>query len=699
VSEQTPEKTGRKSDRLGSANGPDSTLFISYRISDTGLTATWLSEKLAEAYGHKRVFLDHERLEGGAVWPERLAREAQRASVMLVLIGEGWLRAQDPETGVRRLDQEGDWVRKEIETALDTGALVVPVLVEQAKPLSRDAFATVPSLVPLADRQVLTLRRKDWASDLERLQRLLAANGFERRQSAARPFTIPSPVADFTGRETEIAELEKALTRNGRAAICAVNGLGGVGKSQLAFEVARHMAGHFPDGQVYLDLRGTAPDPLTPEAALAELIRAVHPDAKPPAELAHLKALHRQAWRERQALLLLDNARDETQVRDLVPPAPVAMLVTSRRHILPEGGRMMRLDVLPEPQAIGLVREVLGTARTLAEQEAHELVQACGRLPLALRAAASFLLRRSGWSVAEYLAELRGRKIAALDKVETVLGLSLDRLADEDGELAQRFTLLGAFPAGFDVAAAAALWQIEPRAARDALDALAEWSLVQVEAVGRYRLHDLVRDLAVRRAAPAVLGDAQARHARHYGEVLARANDLYLSSGDGVLQGLSLFDAERVNIEAGHRWAVGNARSRDDAAALVARSSSADIEILILRLTPRQQIEWHDAELAVCQHLGDRRGESYALGGLGTAWAALGEARKAIEFYEQWLAIAREIGDRRSEGNALGGLGTAWAALGEARRAIEFYEQWLAIARKLGDRCGESAALGNLGNA
>ena len=282
--------------------------------------------------------------------------------------------------------------------------------------------------------------------------------------------------------------------------------------------------------------------------------------------------------------------------------------------------------------------------------------------------------------MAEYLAELRGRGIAALDKVETVLGLSLDRLADEDGELARRFTLLGAFPAGFDVAAAAAVWQIEPRAARDALDALADWSLVQVEAVGRYRLHDLVRDLAVARAEPAALDDARARHAGHYGEVLARANELYLSGGAGVLQGLALFDAERVNIEAGHRWAVGSAGSRDDAAALVARYSDAGAYVLNLRLTPRQRIEWLDAALAACRRLGDRRGEGIALGNLGIAWAELGEARKAIGFYEQQLAIAREIGDRRGEGNALGNLGIAWADLGEAKKAIGFYEQQLAIA-------------------
>src|SRR4051794_28094212 len=110
---------GHKSDGPRPANGHIRTLFISYRVSDTGPTASRLFKELVEAYGAECVFLDHERLEGGVVWPERLKAEAHRASVMLVLIGEGWLRAQDPETFVRRLDQPDDWVRKEIETALD----------------------------------------------------------------------------------------------------------------------------------------------------------------------------------------------------------------------------------------------------------------------------------------------------------------------------------------------------------------------------------------------------------------------------------------------------------------------------------------------------------------------------------------------------------------------------------------------------
>ena len=729
---------GNKPVGLPPADDRDRTLFLSYRVSDTGPTATWLFDKFAEAYGAERVFLDHERLEGGIVWPDQLEAEAHRATVMLVLIGEKWLAAHDPKTFVRRLDQKGDWVRKEIETALGAGSLVVPLLVEGAEPLSREAFETVPSLAPLADLQTLPLRRKDWASDLGRLHELLAANGFVRRSlggnssgTTARPFTIPLPVADFTGRETEIAELERVLTSsNGRAAICAVNGMGGVGKSQLAFELAWHLAEHFPVGQVYLDLRGTAPEPLSPEAALADLIRAAHPDAKPPADLAGLKALYLQTWRGRHALAAARQCPDEAQVRDLVPPAPVAMLVTSRRQIVPEGGRMLRLDVLPEPQAIGLVREVLGTARTVTEEEAHELAQACGWLPLALRAAASFLLRRLGWTVAEYLAELRSRRIAALDKVETVLSLSLDRLADEDGELAQRFMLLGAFPAGFDVAASTAVWQSEPRATRDALDALADWSLVQVEAIGRYRLHDLVRDLVVSRAEPAVLDDARTRHAGHYGEVLARANNLYLTGGACVLQGLALFDAERANIEAGHLWAVESARRGDNSVrsypamwtrvctSLIfvsprgSRSSGSTPRGRVpaprrpKRRGPRTRQSGRRLGASRRGQKGDRilradprdrardrrpvrRGPRTRRS--GQRLEKPGRGRKGDRLLR---AAASRSRARSATGAARATHSAIWAtpgrSLGEAEKAIGFYERQLAIAREIGDRHSEA---------
>src|SRR3954467_12080351 len=117
---------GHEPNTRRTADGRKPALFISYRVEDTGPTASRLFEELADLYGRERVFLDHERLEGGATWTGRLEQEARRGSVMLVLIGERWLQARDPKTYVRRLDRPGDWVRKEVEAALAMGALLVP---------------------------------------------------------------------------------------------------------------------------------------------------------------------------------------------------------------------------------------------------------------------------------------------------------------------------------------------------------------------------------------------------------------------------------------------------------------------------------------------------------------------------------------------------------------------------------------------
>jgi tetratricopeptide (TPR) repeat protein len=194
---------------------------------------------------------------------------------------------------------------------------------------------------------------------------------------------------------------------------------------------------------------------------------------------------------------------------------------------------------------------------------------------------------------------------------------------------------------------------------------------------------------------PAELQEARARHAGHYAAVLARADELYLSGGASVLEGLALFDAERANVEAGYRWAAASAASREDTAALVAHYPDAGAHVLTLRLAPRQQLAWLETALAAWRRLGDREGEGRSLGSLGLAWLYLGEIEKAVGFYEQVLAITREVGDRRGEGAALDSLGFAWGELGEAEKAVGFFEQSLAIAREIGDRQGEGAALYN----
>lgn len=521
------------------------------------------------------------------------------------------------------------------------------------------------------------------------------------------PFTVPPPVADFQGRDEEIAEIEEALAGNGRAVISALSGMGGIGKSQLAYEVVHRLRGRFPDGAIHLDMLGTSASPLTPEDAIARVLQALDPGARPPTERPALEAAYRQALDGKRLLLLLDNAKDTAQVKPLLPPAPVALLVTSRRRIVLPGARPVQLDPMKLPTAIGLLREILGDAAP-GQPALERLAEACGRLPLALRAAGTFLLTY-GRPVDDYLAALREQRLALLARIGTddpaldvraALTLSYDRLVEEDAALAQRFTQLAVFPAGFLPDAAAAVWELARGEAQAVLDTLLARSLLQLEGeLRRYRLHDLLRDLARDKANTTALAQAEQRHAAHYAGVLGQTQKLYLDGGEKQLDGLHLFDAERGNIEIGQAWAAHWLAESDDAARLAYDFTNAGSLVLDLRLTPRQRIGWLESALEGCRRANDPHAESNALGNLGLAWADLGETRKATEYYELALAIARTIGNPRAEVSALGNLGLAWADLGEVQKAVGYYEQALATARENDIRHGEGNALGVLGLA
>ncbi|HKS41934.1 MAG TPA: tetratricopeptide repeat protein [Blastocatellia bacterium] len=564
--------------------------------------------------------------------------------------------------------------------------------------------------------------------------------------SASRLNQLPSDLADFTGRDKEVKELMKALAQGeGRIAISAIGGMGGVGKSVLAVHVAHQLVDRYPAGQIVVDMQGTSDRPLTAIEAMARVIQAFHPEARVADDVNQVAQDYRNLLAGKHALILLDNAANATQVRPLVPSPPCALIITSRRTIVIAGVRSGSLDALSEKDARDLLREIVGKSRATNKQ-LDAIAELCGRLPLALRIAGTFLAKYRDWTVAEYIETLADerKRLAHLKQddldVEVTLALSARQLELENSELAAHWKLLSVFPADFDRAAAAAIWNVIVEEARDSLSALLERSLVLYDEEGaRYRLHDLVRLFTDAQLSEAERAAGQQRHASHYKTVLDKVNEFYLQGGEALKQGLTIFDLEWRNIQAGQVWAASNVEKDDAAAELCSNYSTAGVYLLLLRQHPRGRIRWleaalsatrrlkkrsiegrhlgslgmayadlgetwcaieyHEQHLVIAREIGDRRGEGIALGNLGIAYAALNEMRRAIEYYQQALIINREIGYRRNEGNALGNLGLAYRNLGEMHRAIDYHKQHLAIAREIGDRRGEGNALGSLGLA
>ncbi|MBN1322755.1 MAG: tetratricopeptide repeat protein [Methanotrichaceae archaeon] len=517
------------------------------------------------------------------------------------------------------------------------------------------------------------------------------------------PRQIPLPPQDFTGRNDEQDKLRAHFDRG--ATIIGLRGLGGVGKTALAYVVAYRLRDRFPDGQIMVDLQGTGESPLTPADAMGHVIHAFHPIARLPDSDGELAGLYRSVLDGKRALLLLDNALDDRQVRPLLPPASFGVLITSRRRFTLSGLQPLDLDVLNPDEAVALLSKVLQPSAAAPVPEdgpLADIARLCGYLPLALRAAGSMLANTPDLSPAEYAEELEAER-SRLERlgeegvdlgVEASINLSYRRLKPQTAAV---FRLLSIFPADFDAAAEEAVCQ---EGGHRELRELLRWSLVDYTE-GRYRLHDLARIFAAARLEED--GDAGAaagrRHAEHYREVLSATNEMYLQGGEKMLDALKLFDSEWANIAAGQAWAERLASKDPTAAALSSAYPDAGAYMLSLRLHPRELIHWLNTGLAGARQLKNRVTEGAHLGNIGNVYVNLGDPQRALDNYEQALDIAREIGDRLEEGAVLGNVGLAYADLSEPLKALEFYKQALAIHREVGDRRGEGSALSNMGLA
>jgi tetratricopeptide (TPR) repeat protein len=510
---------------------------------------------------------------------------------------------------------------------------------------------------------------------------------------------LRAPVGDFVGREREIETLVAALKKSGGAAISGVRGLGGIGKTELAYAAAQRLAAHFPDAQLLVELRGASDTPLSPEQALQTLIRAFEREAKLPDDLNELKGLYNSVLASKHILILADDARDAAQVRLLMPPAGCALLITSRNRFSLPGMATLDLGVLPPEEAKKLLLEICPRIG----EHAPQLARLCGYLPLALRISAGLLETNDTRDVTYYLEQLASERLAHLSdpdnpddppaSVEASLLLSYDALS-----LAAQRVLgqLGVFPASFDFAAASAIVEGKGEVT-ELLELLRRRSLLDWDTrVQRLSLHDLVRAFVATRLEEA--DSVRLRHAYYYAGVARFAeDDLYLKGK--VQAGLALFAQERANIEAGWAWTESQAGNPfADTLLLFYVNATANIGDLCFDKR-RERIPQLETALATARRLGHKDAEASAIGTLGLTYAALGEPRCAIECHEQHLALARETGNQRMENKALGNLGIAYSAIGDTWKAIEFFEQTFAIDRELGDRRGEAASLGNLGIA
>ena len=547
-------------------------------------------------------------------------------------------------------------------------------------------------------------------------------------------FELPPDINDFTNREAAVRTVRRHLERSGgkrstAVTISAIAGQAGVGKTALATRVAHQLRPRFPDGQLYVNLRGTEAQRLKVEDVLTEfLLELGITRSAIPERVDRRAALYRAQLADRRILVVLDNAAEETQVRPLLPGSPgCAALITSRAplHGL-DGTHPVLLDVMERDQAIQLLGKIAGPRRVAEELEAaRAIVELCGYLPLAVRIAGAKLATRPHWSLATLaerltnehtrLGELRIRDL----EVRASFDLSYREL-DEDKR--RTFRLLGLLKGpDFTAWAAGALIGREPSEAEELLEGLVEAQVLEIarqaelQGEPRYRFHDLMRVFArecLWNEEPAAAQETALHHALDAHLDLARRADELLQpassaraadadplapNGSSVAARLAAdpaawLESERVNLIVAVEQAFENGLFP-----LAWELAGSLAYFFKLRSHWRDWQHTQEIALKAARRAENERATARALRSLGEMGNQRGRFKEAIGRFERALDLFRDLQDPHGEAWTLVGLGDAYLEQGRLTYAETEFEQALCLFQALGHQRGEGWALAGLG--
>ncbi len=549
---------------------------------------------------------------------------------------------------------------------------------------------------------------------------------------AAAPRQLPAAVCGFAGRAVELSALSRLLDQapgtGGTVVISAIGGTAGVGKTALAVTWAHQVADRFPDGQLYVNLRGFDPvgAPMTPAEAIRGFLDAFEvPAERIPVSLDAQAALYRSLLAGRRVLVVLDNARDVGQVRPLLPGSPGCLVVITSRNqltslIAAESAHSMTLDLLTTAEARLLLSHRLGPDRVATEPlAAEEIITLCARLPLALAIVAARAVTHPGFPLAALAGELRdahgslnafhGGDTAA--DARAVFSWSYQQLSSQAARL---FQLLGLHPGPDTTAyAAASLSALSPDQARSLLTELAQAHLVTERTPGRFAFHDLLRAYAIEQAHAHETDDEQ-------NAAMSRVLDHYLHSAQAASLRLhprirpltvpppppGVLPEDPPDFAAAWAWFDAEhpvlLAAIDQAAALAQDTRAWQLAWTLTDFLDRQG-RWHDwaatqhTALNAARRHNDRSGQAHAHTVIGLTYRRLGRYQQAHTHLQQALDQFGELGDRPGQGEAHTMLGGVLLRQNRLTDALLHHQQALTLFRAAGDRWGQGRALNYAG--
>ncbi|MCU7724004.1 tetratricopeptide repeat protein [Actinoplanes sp. KI2] len=513
------------------------------------------------------------------------------------------------------------------------------------------------------------------------------------------PWEAPAPPADFIGRAEQLHSLQRlfrsALRNAGtaRQVTCVLSGMPGVGKTSLALRAAESLRDDFPDGQLYIDLRGAERKPASVLTVLARLLRGLGtPGHAVPIEVDEACALYRTLLAERQVLVILDNARNTDQLRMLLPGSGgSAVLITSRQQCADLPGAVhIHLPVLPLTEAVDMLGGRSRSAWTAADRKAATaLAEACGRLPVALRVIASRLAGRPRRTPAELLRSLADGRPPAGNAADAAIDLSYRELRPEAARLFRSAAQLPGTT--FSREAAAALFATDADATGRTLDGLVAENMLEMAGTDRYRYHDLLRRYALE--VGTVYDDGSESAA------LRRVADWYLTRTAAAIRLVypamvrlpTEVDATAMcfpDVSTATAWLdeeIGNLVALIETLAgdvHRARAWQLADQLRGYFFVCRDAISWlatGTAGMMAAEAADDRMAQAAMYQTIGQAHWSLGRHRTALEAYRSGVAAARDSGWLIGEAYLMHNLGLVHAELGMMDDAHQLYQHVLRV--------------------
>lgn len=673
-------------------------IFVSYASDDREKLVLPLVERLQEKY---TLWFDRHDIEGGDEWKREIDAGIRKCSVFLATLTP---RSADPDR---------EWVMYEQREALRLFAPILPVLLEacalpehlkhlQAIDLTKRTDAAFDELCRAIDR-LIHRRGTQWLTD--------QSPGAQSRT--------------FVGRERELREVYAMLHEGQTLAVAAVQGMGGIGKTMLAGELARRLGPRYPGGVIWEEL-GESPPPL--DDVLRRWLEYAGEAAPPEVRPADVSAVLKPAG---EVLVVMDDVwpDDFAAVKTLleVLPEDAERMLTTRfedgaRAI---GAGLYRLERLDEADGLALLRDRLKNANgplpgddllkrlyTAVDGHALALELAAGRVKDNARFEGSVQKLEAhiaSGDVSDIALNVKG--LGKDVSLAASLDISMDALREDRPQLADRFPMLGVFAEGapFDADAAAAVWDMavdDEGEAEEALDALVGYGLLRAEE-GRYSQHMLLRAYALgllnedSEAARA----AHERHLVHFGTIASTYSD----------ETWREVEREAANIAQAAEWAcdllgdevIGalaepeppdDLPEHDEDAAQVALAIASTTRDYVDRRRVHAGLRWLRAGLAAARLTGERKGESLLLNELGLWYHQRGQLERALDYYKQSAAHDEQLGDEARMATSLTNIGEVYRATGSPGKALECFQRALPIHREVGNRTMEATTLSNMGS-